>query len=125
MTVKLVLPSVTDSGLVFHASRSYYDELLHDGVQIYLRKNALLHAKTALIDGVWSTVGSTNLDWRSFLHNQEINAVVLGAEFGERMRGSIDADLAQSERLTLERWQQRPLTDRLKESLSRMWQYWL
>ena len=54
--VKIVLPAATDSALVFHAGRSYYDELLRDGVKIYERENALLHAKTALIDGVWSTV---------------------------------------------------------------------
>src|SRR5206468_7700917 len=59
--VKLVLPAVTDSNLVLHAGRSYYDELLRGGIQIYERQNALLHSKTALIDGVWSTVGSTNL----------------------------------------------------------------
>ena len=71
-------PGRTDSALVFHAGRSYYDQLLQDGVIIFERRDALLHAKTAVIDGVWSTVGSTNLDWRSFLHNQEVNAVVLG-----------------------------------------------
>ncbi|MEO7335353.1 MAG: phospholipase D-like domain-containing protein, partial [Caldimonas sp.] len=72
--VKMVLPSTTDSWLVFHAGRAHYDELLRGGVKLYERRDALLHAKTALIDGVWSTIGSTNLDWRSFLHNQEVNA---------------------------------------------------
>ena len=76
--VRMVLPGRTDSALVFHASRSYYDQLLRDGIILFERRDALLHAKTAVIDGVWSTIGSTNLDWRSFLHNQEVNAVVLG-----------------------------------------------
>jgi cardiolipin synthase len=123
--VKLVLPSKTDSSLVFHAGRYYYDELLRSGVKIYERKDALLHSKTALIDGVWSTVGSTNLDWRSFLHNQEINAVVLGAEFGERMRAVFNGDLAQSQQITIEDWEHRSLDLRVKEKLSRLWQYWL
>ena len=52
--------------------------LLRGGVKLYERRDALLHAKTAVIDGVWATVGSTNLDWRSFLHNQELTAVILG-----------------------------------------------
>ena len=65
--VRLILPSNTDSWLVFYTGRSYYGELLGAGVKIYERRDALLHAKTALIDGVWSTIGSTNLDWRSFL----------------------------------------------------------
>ena len=62
-------------------------------MRLYERHEALLHAKTAVIDGVWSTVGSTNLDWRSFLHNQEVNAVVLGNDFGDKMRAAFRADL--------------------------------
>jgi len=123
--VKIVLPGTTDSALVFHAGRSYYDELLRAGIGIYERQEALLHAKTALIDGVWSTVGSTNLDWRSFLHNQEVNAVVLGKGFGERMRAAFLEDLAASKQITLERWQQRSPVERMKEALARLWQYWL
>ncbi|HEY9237414.1 MAG TPA: cardiolipin synthase [Burkholderiaceae bacterium] len=123
--VKIVLPSKTDSALVFHAGRSYYDELLAAGVKIYERQDALLHAKTALVDGVWSTVGSTNLDWRSFLHNQELNAVVLGKDFGRRMRAAFDADLAASKPVTLEQWRQRSPLDRAKEAFGKIWQYWL
>ena len=123
--VKLVLPGRTDSALVFHAGRSHYSDLLRSGIKIYERKDVLLHAKTALIDGVWSTVGSTNLDWRSFLHNQELNAVVLGAEFGSRMRKAFDDDLAQSRQITLEEWESRTLDLRVKELFGRLWQYWL
>jgi cardiolipin synthase A/B len=67
--VTLLLPGHTDHWLVFHAGRSYYDELLEAGVRIYERKTRLLHAKTATVDGVWCTVGSTNLDWRSLVDN--------------------------------------------------------
>jgi cardiolipin synthase len=123
--VKIVLPGATDSALVFHAGRSYSDELLAGGIKIYERQNALLHAKTALIDGVWSTVGSTNLDWRSFLHNQEVNAVVLGKEFGQRMRAAFDDDLAQSKQVSLVQWQRRSPLERAKETFGRIWQYWL
>ena len=89
--VRLVLPGSTDSALVFHAGRSYYDQLLRGGVKIFERRDALMHSKTVVVDGVWSTVGSTNLDWRSFLHNQEVNAVVLGTEFGDQMRAAFEA----------------------------------
>lgn len=123
--VRMVLPSATDSWLVFHAGRAHYEQLLEGGVKLYERKDALLHAKTALIDGVWSTVGSTNLDWRSFLHNQEVNAVILGPEFGRRMRDSFERDVAASRPITLEGWHQRPLSDRLKEAFGRLWEYWL
>ena len=100
--VRLILPSTTDSDLVFYASRSFYGELLHAGVKIYERQDALLHAKTALIDGVWSTIGSTNLDWRSFLYNQEINAVILGHDFGNRMRAMFEAIDAAEDSINLE-----------------------
>lgn len=123
--VKIVLPSATDSALVFNAGRSHYEELLRGGIKIYERQNVLLHAKTALIDGVWSTVGSTNLDWRSFLHNQEVNAVVLGNDFGGRMHAAFNADLAQSKQVTLEEWEMRSPAQRIKERFARLWQYWL
>ncbi|MDO8419703.1 MAG: cardiolipin synthase [Rubrivivax sp.] len=123
--VKLILPSQTDSWLVFHAGRSYYTQLLQAGVKLYELRGAILHSKTALVDGVWATVGSTNLDWRSFLHNHELNAVVLGAEFGHQLRSMFEKDLAASDAITLEQWERRPIHLRLKEALSRLWAYWL
>jgi cardiolipin synthase len=123
--VKLILPSKTDSGLIFHAGRSYYQEMLRSGVKIYERHDALLHSKTAVIDGVWSTIGSTNLDWRSFLHNQEINAVVLSPDFAAQMKAMFESDLAASDQITLEAWEHRSLGPRVKESLARIWAYWL
>jgi cardiolipin synthase A/B len=123
--VRLLLPSKTDFWLVLHAGRRSYDELLQAGVRIHERRDALLHSKTAVIDGVWSTVGSTNLDWRSFLHNQELNAVVLGQDFGTQMRAVFKRDLALSEEVTLAEWRRRGVDARFKELLGRMWEYWL
>lgn len=123
--VRLILPSQTDSWLVFQVGRGFYEPLLRSGVQIYERRGVILHAKTALIDGVWATVGSTNLDWRSFLHNHELNAVVLGADFGRQVQAMFTADLAASERIELAQWQRRPLDARVMEWLARLWAYWL
>lgn len=123
--VVLILPSETDSWLVFHAGRSYYEQLLRSGVKIHERRSVILHSKTALVDGVWSTVGSTNLDWRSFLHNHELNAVVLGTDFGQQVQAMFDQDLAASDPITLEAWRHRPLHLRVTESFARMWVYWL
>ena len=123
--VQVIVPSVTDSALVFHAGRAHYEPLLRAGVKLYERRGALLHAKTAMVDGVWSTVGSTNLDWRSFLHNQELTAVILGPEFGAKMRVAFERDRAESDLITLEAWQKRPVTTRAKEFLARLWEYWL
>lgn len=119
--VKLLLPGRTDHWLVFHAGRSYYEELLEAGVQIFERESRLLHSKTAIVDGVWSTVGSTNLDWRSLIHNDEINAVVLGTEFAAALGAIFQRDLANSRAVTLESWRQRPAADRLREASARAW----
>ena len=123
--VKIILPSHTDFWAVFHAGRSYYDEMLSAGVKIYERRGALLHAKSVLVDGVWSTVGSSNWDPRSFLHNNELNAVVLGREFAQDMRAMFEKDLANSDRIELEQWRRRSPLDRMKETFARMWEYWL
>ncbi|HKQ24956.1 MAG TPA: cardiolipin synthase [Burkholderiales bacterium] len=123
--VKLIVPSHTDFWAVFHAGRAHYTELLKAGVKIYERQGALLHSKTASIDGVWSCVGSTNLDWRSFLHNNEIDAVILGDEFARQMQTMFDKDLSQSVAIDLETWKHRPIGDRFKEWAAGLWEYWL
>ena len=123
--VKMILPSKTDSWLIFHAGRNYYARLLKAGVKIYERQGVILHTKTGSVDGVWSTVGSTNLDWRSFLHNYELNAVVLGAEFATQLQVLFDDDLKNSRQITLEEWRRRGVTPRFQEFFARMWEYWL
>jgi cardiolipin synthase len=119
--VRLILPSHSDSEVVFHAGRSHYSSLLEGGVKIYERLGALLHSKTAVIDGVWSTVGSTNLDWRSFLDNDEVNAVILGREFGRKMLDMFETDIAASQAIDPASWERRPLSFRFKEWMARVW----
>ncbi|OZI76123.1 cardiolipin synthase [Bordetella genomosp. 2] len=123
--VVLVLPGFSDSSLVFHAGRSHYESLLEAGVKIYERRDALLHAKTAVVDGVWSTVGSSNMDWRSFALNYEINAVILGPEFGAEMEALFDRDVAESTPVTLQAWRDRGPDDRFMEFFSRLFERWL
>jgi cardiolipin synthase len=123
--VQLLLPSISDTWLVSAAGRRHYGKLLEAGVKIYQRQGALLHSKTTLIDGVWCAVGSTNLDWRSFLHNDEVDAIVLSQSFGDQMRVAFQADLAQSEQLTMEKWSNRGLWLRVQEMSAGMWEYWL
>jgi cardiolipin synthase A/B len=123
--VRLILPSHTDSWPIFHLGRSHYTELLRGGVKIHERRGAVMHAKTAYIDGVWSTIGSTNLDWRSFLHNDEINAVIVSRGFAAQMQAMFAEDLAESDEITLEGWRQRSWMMRLKEQLARVGAYWL
>jgi cardiolipin synthase A/B len=125
VNVKLVLPSYTDSAAIFHLGRSHYTRLLRAGVEIHERHGAVMHAKTAVIDGVWSTIGSSNLDWRSFVHNDEINAVVLSVDFAAQMDAMFAADLAESEQILLEDWKRRPWLLRIKERFARLGAYWL
>ncbi len=123
--VVLVLPSFSDNSAIFNLGRSYYTELLKGGIRIYERRGAVMHAKTACIDGVWSTIGSTNLDWRSFLHNDEINAVILGRGFAGQMETMFAQDIKDSDEIKLDKWQHRSLLHRIKERASRIAAYWL
>jgi len=124
VAVQLILPGQSDSWAVFQIGRSHYSELLRSGVKIHERRNAMQHAKTACIDRVWCTVGSTNLDWRSFLHNDEINAVVLGSGFAAEMEAQFAADLAESEAVARPAWRRRSLWLRLQERIARIGAYW-
>lgn len=123
--VRLILPSESDSSLVLNAGRSHYATLLRAGVHVHERRGAILHSKTALIDGVWATVGSTNLDWRSFLHNYELNVVVLGQGFGDQVQAMFERDLAASDEIEAKEWRRRGIAQRLRESFARLWEYWL
>jgi cardiolipin synthase A/B len=123
--VRILVPGISDSKVVLYASRSHYGDLLSHGVRVYENDSAVLHAKTAVIDGIWSTVGSSNLDFRSFLHNDEVNAIVLGKDFAKQMEDQFATDLNTSKAMSLEEWQDRPLTDRLQETFGRSMEYWL
>jgi cardiolipin synthase len=115
VNVRLILPSTTDSRSAAYAAHSHYTELLKGGVKIYERQAALLHAKTAVIDGVWSCVGSSNLDWRSAVDNNELNAVILSPDFAAQMLAAYALDEAKSDAVDLDRWLRRPLRDRVRE----------
>ncbi len=123
--VKIILPQITDSPLAMYAGHYYYSDLLKSGVKVYERRNAVLHAKTAVIDGVWSTVGSTNLDFWSFLDNDEINAVILNLRFAGDMENRFAKDLAESDQIRWEEWKERPLFPRLREWFAHLFSHWL
>jgi cardiolipin synthase len=123
--VKLVLPGVSDHGLIRYAGQGFYDQLLKAGVKIYELQIAVLHAKTAVIDGAWSTIGSANIDRRSFLHNYELNVVVVDPAFGRDMESAFNEDLRDSKEVTREQWSHRPWTDRIREMVARLGEYWI
>jgi len=123
--VRLVLPGHSDAWAPLHAGRSHYGRLLAAGVRVFERQGALLHAKTTVIDGVWATVGSANLDWRSLVHNAECNAIVLDADFGGEMEAVFLHDVAASREITLEDWKRRGWLRRVQEALARRFEFLL
>jgi cardiolipin synthase len=100
--VALVLAASTDVKLVLYAARGLYPRLLKNGVEVYEWKGRVLHAKTAVVDGTWSTVGSANLDAMSLRHNLEVNAVVADPVFSQAVERLFVEDLEHCERVTLE-----------------------
>lgn len=123
--VRILVPGQSDIWLTLYAGRSHYADLLAAGVRIFERQQAVLHAKTAVVDGVWSTVGSANLDWRSFVHNFEVNVVILGPEMARQLRALFERDLQASKEITAEAWANRGLGSRIKETFARLWAYYL
>ncbi len=123
--VRIVLPGSSDIGVVFYAGRSYYTRLLKSGVRLYERRGSVLHAKTAVVDGVWSTVGSTNMDLWSFVRNNEVNTIILGRHFAEEMETLFEQDLMESNPIVLEDWRNRGVSERLKEWVTRLFRHFL
>lgn len=113
--VILILPSFSDFWLPFRAGRANYTHLLKSGIKIYEIQGDLLHSKTAVIDGIWSTVGSSNLNLRGFLYDAEVNAVIIDWDIGRQMEEIFARDLENSREITLEEWEKRPFLDRIKE----------
>ena len=123
--VKIILPGITDSQLALYAQRYYYSDLLKSGVKLYEHSTALLHAKTAVVDNVWSTVGSTNMDYMSLLSNDEVNAVILSREFAAEMEKMFARDLARSRQIQWDEWKKRPLLQRVREWITHLLSHWM
>jgi cardiolipin synthase len=123
--VKIILPGRSDSSLALSAGHYEYSTLLEAGVKLYEHQHAMIHAKTTVVDGAWSTVGSTNMDLWSFLHNNEVNAVVIGVDFASEMEALFDRDLEQSKEVVLDQWSERPLFPRITEWFAHLFRRYL
>lgn len=120
--VRLLLPSDSDSPRALAVGRSHYSDLLEAGVKIYEAQNLVLHSKTAVIDGVWSVVGSSNFDRRSVLFNDEVDAVVLGSATAKELQTMFENDTKNAKQIDLANWRRRSLMARLDELYSTVWQ---
>jgi cardiolipin synthase A/B len=118
--VKIMVPSTdaTDNAIVQHASHHHFGTLLKRGVKIWEYDRTLLHQKVLVIDGIWSCVGSTNFDDRSFQLNDEVSMGVLDPAVAAQLRGAFDADLRFARRVNLQAWQDRPVWHKLQDGVA-------
>ena len=123
--LRFVLPNHSDVDAAVYAARAAYGDLLEAGAKIYTMQRVVLHAKLATVDGVWSVVGSSNLDRRSVVFNNEVDAIILGRETAAQVEAILRQDMAQSHEISLAAWRQRSLGERLREWQARIWQYWM
>ena len=116
VTLKIITPGLhSDHFLTRTASRRLYGELLRAGAEIYEYRPTMIHAKVMIIDDLWSVIGSTNFDNRSFGLNDEVNIAAHDTELAARLEADFVRDMAHSRRITYEVWQQRSLFERAHE----------
>lgn len=119
--VTLLTPGKHSDHLMTRSSaRRRYGDLLKAGVEVYEYKPSMIHTKTMVVDGLWSIVGSTNFDNRSFGLNDEVNVAVRDAKLAGRLEEDFCRDLENSRRITLEDWKKRPLKEKLLEPVFRI-----
>ena len=123
--VRLILPAVSDAPQAVAVARSHYSDLLEAGVRIFEIDHVILHSKAVTIDGVWSAIGSSNLDHRSVLFNDEVDAIVLGKTEAASLERALESDQSKAKEVTLADWEKRPLTDRFSDYFQRTLQYLL
>lgn len=111
--VRLMLPGRSDVHIVQAAARSFYDRLMSHGIEIYERQGAVLHAKTMVIDGRTSIIGSTNLDTRSIEYNCELSGVIRSDAFGQQMHDLFENDVRFAKRIEPKEWRKRPTRDQV------------
>jgi cardiolipin synthase len=118
VSVRVLVPGrKSDHILTRSTSRAGYGALLRAGAEVDEYQPAMIHAKVLCVDGLWSVVGSTNFDNRSFGINDEVNLAVRDAGFAERLERDLAADLKESRRISLQDWRNRPITERAPELL--------
>jgi cardiolipin synthase A/B len=120
--VRLLLPGESDSDLAFTVGRSCYRELLEGGIKIYETRNEILHSKAAVVDGVWTIVGSSNFDRRSIIYNDEVDSVVLGRETGREVEAMFEDDFKAATPIDVATWKDRLLPTKIKEIFYSAWQ---
>src|SRR5690625_3320510 len=118
--IKIMIPNKPDHMFVYWATLSYVGKLIQDGAEIYLYQNGFLHAKTIVVDGEVASVGTANIDVRSFRLNFEINAFLYDVDLANRLVGIFEMDILDSTQMTKRLYEQRSIGIKFKESISRL-----
>jgi cardiolipin synthase A/B len=117
--VRVIVPGeFTDVPIVRHAGRFYYGNLLRRGIRIFEYQPTMMHAKTMVVDGIWTTIGSSNFDDRSFRLNDEVNVNIYDESIAAQMEQMFFEDLARSEEITRRTWVKRPWLERVKQRMA-------
>jgi cardiolipin synthase A/B len=116
--IRVIAPGKhADHAMTRSSGRSAYGDLLQAGAEIYEYEPSMIHAKITIIDDLWSMVGSTNFDNRSFGINDEINLAILNEQIASKLTADFETDAARSELVTLGRWKKRSIFERMLEWL--------
>lgn len=120
VSVKIMIPSKPDHPFIYWATTSWTGELLEAGAEVYIYQKGFLHAKVILVDGIISSIGSANMDIRSFTLNFEANALLYDTKINQNLRKQFEKDLSVSKLITFEMYKKRPVTVKIKEAFSRL-----
>jgi cardiolipin synthase len=118
--VRILLPFKSDSKIVFYSSRSYMTELLEAGIKVFFYKKGFPHSKLLLVDGILSSVGTANMDIRSFDQNFEVSALIYDQEIATNLQNRYFNDLQNSVEINISDWEKRPRWDQIRESVARI-----
>lgn len=119
--VRLLIPNESDSWTAKYATNSYLQRLFDADIKIYRYTKGFLHAKTLVVDGIISTIGTSNMDYRSFSINFEINAFFYDKKTSENLKDIFIEDLKNSIEMSLEIWKNRSNLEKLKEAYCKLW----
>jgi cardiolipin synthase A/B len=118
--VRIMIPHKSDSVVVYWSTLSYLTEMLEAGVKFYLYEKGFNHSKIIMVDSYFASIGTANLDIRSFEDNFEVSAFIYDNAFAKELEGQFHKDLLDCKLITLHTWERRPLINGLKESVARL-----
>lgn len=123
--VRIVAPAFSDVQSAVFAARAAYGDLLEAGAHIYEMRDSVIHAKLAVVDDIWAAVGSSNLDRRSVVFNNEVDAVILGNETAAQVEKLLKYYMSVAPEVEHAKWEHRSLEERVQELKARVWEYWM